>query len=185
MFSAQAEVVVRALMREGHCFSRREYVERKYEESAQIFLAAYGWFVREAQRYAPRPAGAGYPYWAFAELYNVEASEDSRVLKLSVPRAEAVFFDMYDWIKVLRLQYLGETEAEEARFKQKLADYGVRREMDVILTNFYPALKREVEDSWQRLFRHHESIRQGLEHGAKSVQAGLWQLKQEWLISKP
>lgn len=181
LYSSQDEAVVNALMQEGRCFSKREYVEKKYGESAPIFVAAYGWFVKEAAKRLERPAGAGYPYWAFQELYDVDASQDSRVLKLRVPRGEAVFFDMFDWIKVLRLQYIGETEAEEACFKQKLADYGIRREMDVVLTGFYPALKREVENSWSRLFRHHEKIREGQAHGAKSVQAGLWQLKKEWI----
>ena len=182
LYSAQAQVVVNTLEREGVCFSRREYVESKYEESAPIFVAAYSWFAAEAEKYLPKPQGASYPYWAFRDLYSVEQSADSRALRLSVPVDAAVFFDMYDWNKVIRLQYMGETKAEEDRFRQKLAAYGVRRESDVILTPFYPDLKREVQDSWQRLFRYHEKIKAGEANGAQSVQAGLWQLKKEWIV---
>ena len=182
LYASQAEVVVNALERDGVCFSRREYVIKKYEESAPVFLAAYDWFVAQVQTYVPRPAGAEFPYWAFMELYSVEQSGDSRLLALRVPADEAVFFDMYDWNKILRHQYIGETEAEEKRFKQKLTDYGIRHDSDVLLTNFYPDLKREVQASWQRLFRHHERIRAGQPHGAGSVQAALWQLKKEWLV---
>ena len=62
-----------------------------------------------------------------------------------------------------------------------LADYGIRKESDVILTNFYPDLKRRVQESWKRLFRNHEKIKSGNTSGVGSVQAGLWQLKKEWI----
>lgn len=181
LYSAQAEPVIRVIDRDGACFSKREYVERKYQESAPIFVAAYSWFVGEAEKRVPKPQGAEYPYWAFQELYSVDSSGD-RVLELRVPVEEAVFFDMFDWNKVIRLQYIGESKAEEDRFRHQLVDYGIRRESDVILTSFYPELKRQVQESWQRLFRHHEKIKSGEPHGAQSVQAGLWRIKKEWLV---
>lgn len=182
LYSAQDAVVVKILEQDGVCFSKRSYVVQKYGESAPVFVAAYDWFVKEAQRYAPKPEGAEYPYWAFTDLYSFEPSADAPPLKLKVPVEEAVFFDMYDWNKVMRLQYMGETETDERKFKQMLADYGIRRESDIILTNFYPDLKCRVQDSWRRLFRHHENIKAGDTAGVQSVQAGLWQLKKEWQI---
>jgi hypothetical protein len=182
LYSSQSEVVVSALERDGICFSKQEYVVKKYEESAPIFVAAYSWFAMEAEKYLPKPEGAEYPYWAFRDLYSVEQSIDSRILRLCIPADEAIFFDMYDWNKILCLQYIGGTEADEARFRQMLADYGIRKESDVILTNFYPDLKRQVQDSWKRLFRHHENIKLGNTDGVGSVQAGLWQLKKEWIV---
>lgn len=182
LYSAQAPIVIEALHQDGVCFSKQAYVRRKYEESAPIFVAAYSWFVREAQHYVPKPQGAEYPYWAFCDLYSVEASGDSQILRLNVPADQAVFFDLYDWNTILCLKYLGETKEEEAQFRRQLADYGVRRETDVILTNFYPELKRQVQESWKRLFRHHERIKAGDTTGVGSVQAGLWQLKQDWIL---
>lgn len=182
LFSAQSELVVGILERDGVCFSKREYVEKKYGESAPIFVAAYDWFVKEAQKYFSKPEEAEYPYWAFVDLYSVDRSGDSHTLQLRVPAEEAVFFDMFDWNKVMRLQYIGGTEADERRFKQMLADYGIRRESDVFLTNFHPDLKHQVQESWKRLFRHHEEIKAGDAFGVQSVQAGLWQLKKEWIV---
>ncbi|HZX20796.1 MAG TPA: DUF3841 domain-containing protein [Clostridia bacterium] len=182
LYSPQSEVVVNILERDGVCFSKKEYVVKKYEESAPIFVAAYDWFVMEAQKYSPKPEDAEYPYWAFRDLYSVEQSEDSKLLRLYIPLDEVIFFDMYDWGKILRLQYVGETKADEEQFRRALADYGIRKESDVILTNFYPDLKRRVQDSWKRLFRHHENIKQGDIKGVGSIQAGLWQLKKEWIL---
>lgn len=181
LYSSQSKIVVDTLENEGICFSKKKYVVRKYEESAPIFVAAYDWFVKEAKGYVPQPEGAEYPYWAFKDLYNIEESEDSKILKLYVPVEEAIFFDMYDWNKILCLQYIGETQKDESEFRQMVTDYGIRRESDIILTNFYPDLKRRVQDSWIRLFRHHENIKQGNIMGVRSVQAGLWRLKKEWI----
>lgn len=183
LYSSQSEAVVKILDRDGICFSRKEYVVKKYEESAPIFTAAYDWFVMEAQKYLPKPKGAEYPYWAFRDLYSVEQSADSKLLQLRIPIDEVIFFDMYDWNKILRLQYVGETKADEEQFRQMLADYGIRKESDIILTNFYPALKRQVQDSWKRLFLNHENIKQENIKGVGSVQAGLWQLKKEWIFT--
>lgn len=182
LYSAQAKPVTELLDREGRCFSKQEYVVNKYQESAPIFVAAYSWFAAAAQDYLPKPQGAEYPYWAFRDLYSIAASTDSHILQLAVPVDEAVFFDLYDWNKILCLKYLGETNEEEAQFRQMLADYGIRRESDVILTNFYPSLKQQVQQSWHRLFRHHQRIKGGDTKGVGGVQAGLWQLKKDWIL---
>lgn len=181
LYSPQAGIVIETLKQDGVCFSRREYVQKKYGESAPIFLTAYDWFVRSASRYVPLPENAQYPYWAFADPKNVDTSAGNRVLKLKVPVREAVYFDLYDWNKILCLQYMGETEAEEKRFRNALADYGIRRESDILLTGFYPDLKRQVLESWERLFRRHEAISSGDLSCIQSIQAGLWCLKKEWV----
>ena len=182
LYSSQAEAVLQIIERDGECFSKRKYVEDKYQESAPIFVSAYSWFVHEAEKYVVRPENAEYPYWAFKDIYSVEASGDSRIIKLEVPADEAVFFDMYDWNKILNLKYIGETETDEQEFRKMLRDYGITRESDVVLTNFYPNLKRQVKESWKRLFRHHEDIINGENQGIGSIQAGLWTIRKEWIV---
>ena len=180
LYSAQTALVREVLLRDGVCFSRASYVERKYGESAPIFLTAYRWFAAEAAKLVPPPPGAELPYWAFRDLYSVEPSGDGRALALDVPRDQAVFFDLYDWNKVVRLEYIGETEAEERVFRRELRDRGLTGR-DVMLTQFYPELRQAVLGSWRRLFRHHEAIRAGDLTGVGGVQAALWQLRREWL----
>ncbi len=181
LYSAQGQAVRDALTNDGVCFSRRAYVQAKYAESAPVFLTAYDWFAEAAQAYVPKPANAEYPYWAFADLHSLEQSLEQRVLTLRVPADAAVFFDMYDWNKVLRLQYIGETQVEERAFRSELSACGLR-ETDVMLTAFYPELKKRIQESWQLLFRHHAAIKAGNTAGVGSVQAALWQLKREWVI---
>lgn len=179
LYSAQAEPVLAALERDGICFSREEYVAKKYVESAPIFLTAYRWFVQAAREVVPPPPGAEFPYWAFRDLYSLEASNDTHVMKLEVPLDQAVFFDLYDWNKVVRLQYIGESENEERAFLRDLRRRGITPN-DVMLTQFYPEFRQKILDSWRRLFRHHEAIRAGDLTGVGGVQAALWQIKKEW-----
>ena len=181
LYSSQAEIVLETLKRDVIFFSIKEYLNKKYEESAPIFTAAYDWFVKEATRHLPKPEGAEYPYWAFGDPYSVDQSAGNRIVTLHLPADQAVYFDMYDWNKILCLKYLGETEEDERAFGRMLSDYGIRKESDVILTGFYPDLKYQVMESWKRLFRHHEDVLSGNRKEVRSVQAGLWCLKKEWL----
>ena len=182
LFSPQAEAVWQAVENEGTAFSRREYVIKKYEESAGVFLAAYDAYVREAERIVPRPDDRAYPYWAFVSEDLVDRSGGLRVMRLRVPLEEAVFFDQYDWYKVLRLSYIGETDKDEEAFARGLEMRGIRDSSEAVLRPFYPDVKRQITESWKRLFRHDSAIRNGDTSGVRAVQAGLWQIKKEWLI---
>lgn len=189
LYSPQAEPVWDAALNEGTAYSRREYIYKKYEESAGIFLAAYDAYIREAEKLVSRPEPWTYPYWAFASMQQVDLSGGGRVMKLSVPVDQAVFFDAYDWYKVLRLSYIGDNDADEASFSQELQRRGIRDTSEVILKPFYPDLKRKVTDSWKKIFRHDDTIRKALINGevqeidgVRAIQAGLWQIKKEWLI---
>ena len=48
LYSPQAEAVWDAVMSDGVAYSRREYITKKYEESAGIFLTAYDAYIHEA-----------------------------------------------------------------------------------------------------------------------------------------
>lgn len=181
LYSPQAEAVWNAVINEGIAYSRREFVQKKYEDCAGIFLTAYDAYIREAEKIVPRPDGSAYPYWAFASMDLVDRSGGVRVMKLELPVSEAVFFDQYDWYKVLRLSYIGESEKDEEAFARKLEMRGIRDTSEAVLKPFYPDIKREVIGSWTKLFRHDADIKRGDVSGVRAVQAGLWCIKKEWL----
>ncbi|MGN1266772.1 MAG: DUF3841 domain-containing protein [Dorea sp.] len=183
LYASQADAVLHAIERDGVCYSKAEYVRRKYQESAPIFLTAYSWFVNQMGKYVEKPEQAEYPYWAFMDLYSVDQSGESNVLELEVPIEEVVFFDMMDWNKIMRLSYIGETKAEEEDFRFELEQRGLDGNK-VMLSTFYPEFKQQIMKSWERLFRHHEAIKVGDTDGVHSVQAGLWRIKKEWIVKR-
>lgn len=184
LYSPQAEPVWEAVERDGIAYSKREYVQKKYEESAQIFLSAYEEYIRMAEQIVPRADSSNYPYWAFADAEMADPSSGSRIMVLKVPKDEAVFFDAYDWYKVLRLSYIGENEADEESFEKELERRGIKDSSEAILKPFYPDIKRTITDSWKRLLRHDDAIRRGEYDGVRAVQAGLWCIKKEWLLEQ-
>jgi hypothetical protein len=181
LYSPQSKAVWQELQNLGIAYSRREYVQKKYEESSKIFLTAYDAYIKEAEKIVPRPEPWNYPYWAFASLEQTDPA-GGRVMTLSVPMEDAVFFDQYDWYKVLRLSYIGETDKDEEAFARGLEMRGIRDSSEAVLRPFYPDVKRQITESWKRLFRHDSAIRNGDTSGVRAVQAGLWQIKKEWLI---
>ena len=180
LYAIQAPQVLDAIERDGVCYSKSDYVRRKYGESAPVFLTAYGWFVQEAEKIVPKPVGAEYPYWAFQDPHSIDTSAGGILLKLRVPCDEAVFFDVRDWNRILQLSYLGLSEIEERAFSQELAKRGLNGNQ-IMLTAFYPEWKQAVMESWKRLFRHHKEILAGDTAGVESVQAALWRIKREWI----
>ena len=181
LYSVQTNSLIKIIEKHGACFSKKDFIISKYEESAPIFVAAYSWFSKEADKIVPRPDKAEFPYWAFTDMKNLEKFSDSSILELYVPINEVVFFNMYDWNKILKLQYIGESENEEKNFRSLLSEYGIKHDSDLILTNFYPELKKQVMDSWSHLFFYHNQIKNGNFSCVQSVQAALWQIRYEWI----
>lgn len=183
LYTVQSDAVMAAIRRDGQCFSRADYVQRKYGESSPVFLTAYQWFAARAERLVPRPEGAGLPYWAFADRQCADRSGGGRLLTLRVPVCEAVFFDMYDWTRILQLGYLCKDPKEAQAFSRELKLRGLR-ESDVVLSRFYPELRQRILDSWDGLFLHHERILAGDLSGVGAVQAALWRIRGEWITAQ-
>ena len=181
LYTSQPDGIIEKL-RDGEPHrARLEFIREKYGEAAQVFLNAYAWFTAQASKLLPRPAEAESAVWAFADLRFLERGVGSGILELEVPRNEAVFFSMRDWNRILNLRYLGSKPAEEAAFEDKLRRHGIAYEGDIFLKPFYPQLKSELLRSWERLFRHHEATARGEKPGIADLQAGLWEIRPQWV----
>lgn len=180
LYTSQSDIVLQIIENEGVSYSKKEFVRKKYLESAPIFITAYSWFVEEAKKIIPKPEKAEYPYWAFKKLYNLDDSAYGNVLELNVPLEEVILFDLFDWNKIICMKYIGVSGKDEMEFKETIKKFGLK-ETDIMLTNFYPELKQSIIESWKRLFRNHENIKNGNEEGIGGVQAGLWQIKRNGL----
>ena len=161
LYSPQSSQVAEIIRREGVCFSRPEFISKKYGESAPLFLTAYSWFVREAAKIVPPPPGASFPYWAVADPKSVDRSAGGELLVLSVPADQVILFDLYDWNKILQLRPLTDDPREEKELLQELSLRGLDLNK-VMLSSFYPDFREQILASWQRLFRHHQALLQGI-----------------------
>ena len=174
VWTAKEDVVMQAIEKDGVSFVKKEYLDKKYGETAWIFKAAYEFFVKEAGKRVSKPDEAESPVWVFKDERNVFKSSGTPLLKLSVPKEEIIFFDLRDWNKILNLSYLG-TEEETARFAQKLKTQGMKDSLEIFKSPFYPLLKRELVKSWNKLFDREEP-------SDEYVEGALWMIKKEWIV---
>lgn len=181
LYTAQTDAVVAHLMEQGRHYAKRSLIAQKYREVSSVFLDAYAWFTRSAQMILPADPQAESPVWAFFEAKYLEQHEGHRILKLSVPMDQAVFFRMSDWSKRLNLRYIGKTAQEEQAFSQKLEQYGIAYEGDVYSKPFYPHLKKELTESWKNLFRYDEVVKQNGDFLYPDMQAALWYIDRDWI----
>lgn len=188
LYTSQTHEIVQRLADGQPHQVKMQFIRQKYGEVAQVFTDAYSWYTRHAVQIVPKPDEAESAVWSFRDLHNIERHTDSTILQLTVPLDQAVFFCMADWFKVLNLRYIGQNAEEERTFADKLTQQGINYEGDVYRKPFYPLLKRELVNSWQNLFRHHDAIREALSQGENpgvvDVQAGLWEIRPEWVVAK-
>ena len=183
LYTLQEKQVIESLLGMGTVFCREEFVRHKYEEIAPIFLTAYRWLAHEGQALVSKPQKADLFYWAFHKKSNIERFADHGILELAIPLDEAIFFSLLDWNRILQLGFLSEDKKEQEAFRLELVSYGLQNETDIMLSNFYPDLKRRIIQSWSTLFRHHQEIKQGNMPYDFPLQAALWQLRREWLVN--
>ncbi len=176
LYTQQAQVVLDAIERDGYSRVKWEYIQSKYGDDSWAFRQAYAFFAQNAPTYVAPPEGAESGIWCYCDQRWAVAAAGGHLLKLEVPREKAVLFDSRIWNKMLNLQYVGKDEADEEAFESKLASMGIKNAAEAFSTSFYPMAKREIQQSWQRLFGSADQCPETY------VMAGLWELRREWLV---
>lgn len=176
LWTAQRQIVLDTLSRDGIYMVKWSYIEEKYGETAWNFREAYSFFREAASSILPPPEGAQSGIWLYQDPRWAAADRDSLLLELEVPAEQAVFFDLRLWNRILNLQFLGRDPREEQDFARELERLGLKSTLPLFQTPYYPLQRRAVRQSWKRLFElplPPETYRQ----------AAVWVLKKEWLKS--
>jgi len=177
LYTAQTQIVLDAIERDGYSRVKREYVQGKYGEGSWVFQQAYSFFAQYAPRYVEPPEGAESGIWCYVDWRLALSGAGCYLIELSVPRGQAILFDSRIWNRMLNLEYIGTNEADEDAFERKIANMGLKSTVDAFSTEFYPTVKREILQSWQRLFDSAENCPH------EYLEAGLWELRREWIVS--
>ncbi|MHC1720924.1 MAG: DUF3841 domain-containing protein [Clostridiaceae bacterium] len=147
----------------------------KYEDCSDIYLKVYKWFSKVAGEVVPKPEGAEFPVWAaFEKEFSFGLIEGQVRFELEVDSKDIIIFDSGKWDYILNYWYIPIDRADSAKYEEKLKSHGIKNKSLICMTNFYPVLKREVEDSWKRLFDPNIKI-SGID------QATLWEIRAEWI----
>lgn len=162
--------------KQGFYRVKKEYIEEQFGDIAEYYLFLYAWFTREAAKMVPKPSGVEFPIWcSISESYMLRPIEDTVVYVLEVPQDEVLYFDSIKWDWVLNHLYIPKDEEDLVRYRKELQHKGLSDSHSFIegkYARFYPAERREVMDSWMRIFEINQW------HPFR-VQANIWEIRKE------
>ena len=172
VWTKQNEAILTELERTGRHVAKEEFLMQS--EDSQMMLRAYHWLTRTMPQ-TGRPADANYPTWLSLYADNTRLLNPGTViLELEVDESLVTKINVEKWDAVSNLSYIPADEADAARHDNLLRSYGIS-DAKACMTPFYPALKREIENSWIRLY--HDQV----QPGSKFAYGLIWEVKAEWI----
>lgn len=175
VWTKQHRDVLEELERTGRHVARQAYIRRDLKEDADLILETYDWLARHSPDAARRPPDVDYPIWvSFQRDAAMLPSPGFVMLELEIGRDLITEVNIAKWGTILNYSYIPRDETDALRHKRLLADYGVS-DAKAYLSQFYPRIKREIIDSWDRLFDDTVQL------GNASAYGTIWEVRQEWI----
>ena len=157
VWTKQHENVLKELETTGRYIAKREYIRMDLKEQAPVVLEAYDWLVKHGPDRANKPADVEYPVWvSFTNEGTMMNSENTVILELSLDPAIITSVNIAKWGHILNYGYIPKDEK-------------------AVISQFYPQIKREIQNSWERLFD--DTILMG----SDAKYGNVWELRREWL----
>ena len=177
VWTKQHVSVLEELESTGRYIARQAYIAKDLEEHAGLVLQAYDWLVTRAALRYPRPADVSYPVWlSYSREATMMPTPGSVMLELSIDESLIMPVNIGKWGTILNFSYIPADEADRRAHEDLLSSMGVY-DAKAFMTPFYPELKRQVIDSWDRLFDPEVIVNNTDAYGT------VWELRREWLVS--
>ena len=169
--------VAEQLKIDGQFFAKRKFIQNDLGSDAEMMAFVYDELVKNHPKLNDKPKEAEVPVWlSFSFEATMQATPNFVILHLDVPDSEITKINIAKWGQMLNYGYIPINENDEARHRELMQNYGVD-DAKAVMTQFYPELKREIIESWSRLFD--DSVKLGSDASYGLV----WQLKKEWVMS--
>ncbi|SHK36191.1 DUF3841 domain-containing protein [Hespellia stercorisuis] len=178
LWTRQLPQVWEELQEKGVYRVKEEYIVLKNDTIADYYLELYRWYTREAGKYLELEPEEQYPVWLSLDEGNMlQPTENTVILKLEIPRNQFLFCNTDAWGYRVNYWYIPTDDEDAKKHEAELKRYGIHSDDEIILTdkgNFYPALKRKITDSWERVFT--------LKTDKKEMMvATAWEIRREWV----
>lgn len=175
VWTKQHRGILEVLERCGRYIVKREYIEEKMEEHADLYTEVYAWYAHRAAEVVPKPDDVLYPIWvSLDEAEVIGGGGDAVLLELDVPREELIVLDIDKWGLIVNYMYIPRDEADREDHEKMLASYRLD-DTEAYMSPFYPSVKSKIRKSWDRLFDDSVVM--------SPVKVGtLWEVKREWIV---
>ena len=97
------------------------------------------------------------------------------ILELALDPARITPIHIGKWGTMLNYSYIPADQADAKRHEKLLKDYGVS-DAKAYMSQFYPQIKREIIQSWERLFDSAITL------GSNETYGTIWEIRKEWVI---
>lgn len=175
VWTRQHENVWKVLQESGRYIARKEYIEMENQEDTGIVLRAYDWLASHGPNLSGKPADVQYPVWiSLTQESKMPPEQGNVILELSIEEADITRINITKWSMILNYSYIPLSEADAKQHRALLEMYGTN-DVKAVMTSFYPEIKREITDSWSRLFDDSVVVGNDLVYGT------VWELRKEWV----
>ena len=176
VWTKQHSSVWDTLEKTGRYTARREFIRKDLHEHAGLVLEVYDWLVGHGPDRMNRPPDADYPVWvSFARETTMLPSPGTVILELALDPARITPIHIGKWGTMLNYSYIPADQADAKRHEKLLKDYGVS-DAKAYMSQFYPQIKREIIQSWERLFDSAITL------GSNETYGTIWEIRKEWVI---
>ena len=174
VWTRQSVKILDDLQDNGRYVVKQSYIREKMEEHADLVLDVYGWYRRRAAAFCRIPDDVKYPIWvAVSESSLLGLCEEHVMLELSVDEQDLIIIDPYKWDLVINYMYLPKDAADYQRHQDLLHNYQTN-DGKAYMTPFFPMIKREIVQSWDRLFEDNPA-------DLKDKNGTLWEIRADWI----
>ena len=175
VWTKQHENVLKELKSTGRYIAKKEYIIMDLQEHANIVLEAYNWLVKNSPNANNKPKDVEFPVWvSFARDSTMILSEGTIILEIEIEETLITKINIIKWGMILNYAYLPENESDENRHKKLLENYRIS-DTQAYMSQFYPRIKREIIDSWKRLFDFDNDIQKNM----SDYYGNIWEIKEE------
>lgn len=144
-------------------------------EDSILTRDGYRWLAANTPNAGSKPAGAEFPIWlAFSRAGTMLPTPDTVLLELEIDPALITYVNIAKWGTILNCNYIPADAADKKRHSQLLKNWGTSDER-ACMTQFYPQIKREIMESWPRLFDD------SIQLGSPECYGNIWEVKLEWV----
>lgn len=174
VWTKQHEDIIETLAESGRHIAKKEYILNDLEEQAPLVLEVYDWLAKNSPGAGQKPPDVKYPIWVSLAQEATMLPEQGRViLELCIDPDIITYVNIEKWGKILNYSYLPENAEDAERHKKLLEQYNIG-DAKAYMSQFYPAIKREIIHSWGRLFDH-----TGFDNS--DAYGNIWEIKKEWV----
>ncbi len=175
VWTKQHSSVLAELEETGRYIAKQEYICMDLEEHADLVLEVYDWLVNHTPNRQYKPVDAQYPIWvSLEEEKTMLLTEDTVILELEIEKELLTLIHINKWGTMLNYSYIPLNEEDEKAHKSRLKAYGVSDTL-AYMSRFYPQIKREIIESWNRLFDDTITLNSDAYYG------NIWEIKREWI----